>query len=170
LKRCEENTLDMLVKLYRLPDVYQLQQTQDLLGTRVRRAMAYEKDTVLKWVEQCFGNAAPGWKSEADLAFSHSPIACHIAVQDGIIVGFVCHEVTSRNFLGPIGVSTEKRGNGIGKLLLITALEALRAKGYAYAVIGQAGEPEFFRKTAGAIEIPDSQPGCYPPGLRPRKK
>ncbi|MGD8589727.1 MAG: GNAT family N-acetyltransferase [Chromatiales bacterium] len=154
------------MKLYGLPDLSQLEQKQDMRGTRVRRAMAYEKETVLGWVEQFFGSSAPGWKSETDVAFSHAPIACHIAVQDGIVVGFVCHDVTRRNFLGPIGVATDKRGFGIGKLLLLRSLQAMRAEGYAYAVVGQVGEPDFFRKTVGAIEIPDSEPGCYPSKLR----
>jgi len=49
--------------------------------------------------------------------------------------------------------------------LLVTALQAMHAQGYGYAVIGQVGAPDFFSKTVGAIEIPGSQPGIYPPQL-----
>ena len=155
--------MDMLVKLYGLPEAAQLQRKLDLNGTMVRRAMAYEKAAVVDWVEQSFGSCAPGWKSECDVAFSRTPIACYIAVCNAAIVGFACHDCTSQNFLGPIGVAESNRGTGIGKLLLVTALHAMHAQGYGYAIIGQAGATDFFSKTVGAIEILGSQPGIYPP-------
>jgi GNAT superfamily N-acetyltransferase len=155
----------MLVKLYTLPDVTPLLHKLALHGTTVRRAMAYEKTTVVNWVEQAFGHSAPGWKSEGDVAFSRIPIACHIAIYNTAIIGFVCHDCTAPNFLGPIGVAANKRGAGVGKFLLITALQAMRDQGYAYAIIGQAGSPDFFTKTVGAIEIPESELGIYLLGL-----
>jgi hypothetical protein len=33
--------------------------------------------------------------------------------------------------------------------------------GYAYAIIGDAGPVEYYKKVVGAIEIPDSSPGVY---------
>ena len=43
----------------------------------------------------------------------------------------------------------------------------LAALGYAYAVIGAAHSAEFYRKHAGAIEIPDSDPGFYRGKIKP---
>ena len=96
------------------------------------------------------------------MAFARSPIACHIAVCDAAIIGFACYDSTGKNFLGPIGVAEDHCGAGIGKLLLVTALSAMRAEGYGYAIIGQVGAPAFFSKAVGAVEIPGSTPGIYP--------
>jgi hypothetical protein len=43
----------------------------------------------------------------------------------------------------------------------------MRSVGYAYAVAGAVGVPEFFRRVAGAIEIEGSTPGVYRDMLRP---
>jgi len=39
----------------------------------------------------------------------------------------------------------------------------MRRAGYTYAVIGNAGEPGFFKLAAEAVEIPDANPGSRPP-------
>jgi GNAT superfamily N-acetyltransferase len=41
-----------------------------------------------------------------------------------------------RGFFGPAGVAESARGFGLGKALLMKALEALREIGHAYAIIG----------------------------------
>ncbi len=43
----------------------------------------------------------------------------------------------------------------------------MRSVGYAYAVAGAVGAPEFFRRVAGATEIEGSTPGVYRDMLRP---
>ena len=50
---------------------------------------------------------------------------------------------------------------GIGRALLLRSLAAMRAEGYAYAVIGGVGPQEFYKKCVGAMLIPDSAPGIY---------
>ena len=50
---------------------------------------------------------------------------------------------------------------GIGRALLLRSLAAMRAEGYAYAVIGGVGPQEFYKKCVGAMLIPDSVPGIY---------
>jgi hypothetical protein len=37
----------------------------------------------------------------------------------------------------------------------------MRLKGYGYAIIGMAESQDFYKKVAGAVEIPDSSPGIY---------
>ena len=59
--------MDMLVKLYALPDS---RPTYDRLrdaGIAMRRALAPEKHKIIGWVRQNFSDA---WASEADVAFS----------------------------------------------------------------------------------------------------
>ena len=70
--------------------------------------------------------------------------------------------ITFRNFIGPIGVAQEVRGQGVGRGLILSVLNELFLSGYAYAIVGDAGLPVFFQKAAGAVEIPDSSPGSYP--------
>ena len=76
---------DMLVKLYDLPEVGSLVSRLDAQGVVVRRAMAYEKHAVVKWVGGLFGD---GWASECDVAFSNHPISCFIATAAGSLAGF----------------------------------------------------------------------------------
>ena len=156
--------MDMLVKLYALPDISDLRQQLAQEDILVRRAMAYEMKQVVAWVSSQFGEAARGWQSECEISFSRSPIACQIATQGNRLFGFACHDATAKNFFGPIGVAKEKRLCGLGSLLLVSALESMREQGYAYAIIGYAGAGEFFEKTVGAIAIPESETGIYPLG------
>ena len=146
---------DLLVKLYELPAV----ETNAAGAPTVRRAMAYEKHIVMRWVRAQFGQA---WESECDVAFANRPISCHIAAQLGEMVGFACYDATCRGFFGPIGVSESARRRGIGRALLLSILHAMSAAGYAYAIIGGgAGDAGFYARTVGATEIPGSTPGIY---------
>lgn len=154
--------MDMLVKLYALTDADELSKPLAQRDMRVRRAMAFEKDAVVSWVERQFGETAPGWKSECEMAFARTPIACSVALVQGDVAGFVCHDVIAPNFLGPIGVAAKYRSNGFGKLLLLEALVSMRNQGYAYAIVGHVGPERFFERAVGAIPIPDSTPGIYP--------
>ena len=62
------------------------------------------------------------------------------------LIGFACYEATCRNFFGPELVHPEqRRGRGIGKALLLAALHAMRAEGYAYGIIGWASSIDFYR-------------------------
>ncbi len=158
--------MDMLVRLYDLPygEVSAVGVAQR--GVETRRAMAYEKATVVAWVGTCFGQSARGWASECDVAFSHLPVSCFVATHAQEPTGFVCYDSTLKGFLGPIGVAPSWQGTGIGKGLLLAALQAMRMEGYGYAVVGNAGPTDFFRKVAGAVEIPGSEPGVYVPSVR----
>lgn len=149
---------DLLVKLYELPDVKPYVDKLQTEGINVRRAMAYEKHQVVKWVEDNFGQ---GWASECDIAFSRNPVSCFIAVENRSVIGFACYDSAAKNFFGPIGVAEHARSRGIGGALLLSALDAMSQIGYAYAIIGGVGSAEFYVTTVGAIEIPGSSPGIY---------
>jgi ribosomal protein S18 acetylase RimI-like enzyme len=150
--------IDMLVRLYDLPDSSELYHSTVAQGVTLRRARAFEKHTVAEFAKTHF---SPKWVSEVEVAMSRQPIACFIATRDKQILGFACYDTTQRGFFGPTGVSEDARGLGLGKALLFKALEGLRDIGYAYAIIGGVGPKEFYAKTCGAIEIPGSDPGTY---------
>ena len=149
---------DMLVKLYDLPDSDNCLMKLSRSGITVRRAYAREKGLVLSWIEETF---SAKWNSECSIAFSMHPISCFIAHRERSILGFACYECTCRNFFGPIGVNESERGKRIGEALLIKSLQAMKALGYAYAIIGGAGPEDFYKRTVGAVAIEGSTPGFY---------
>ena len=150
--------IDMLVRLYDLPESGEIYRKVEEQGIVLRRARAFEKHTVEEFARTHF---SPKWVSEVGVALSRQPIACFIATKDKTVLGFACYDTTARGFFGPTGVSEAARGTGIGKALLFKSLEALRELGYAYAFIGGVGPREFYAKACGAIEVPGSDPGIY---------
>jgi GNAT superfamily N-acetyltransferase len=150
--------MDMLVKLYELPNSQAAYDRLQQSGTTMRRALAPEKHKVIAWVRNSFSEA---WASEVEVAFSRQPVSCFIAVQHGKIVGFACHDATCRNFFGPTGVEPSLRKSGIGAALLFACLEAMKQQGFGYAIIGGVGPAAFYTKTVGAIAIEGSAPGIY---------
>jgi GNAT superfamily N-acetyltransferase len=155
---------DMLVKLYTLPELEPILKQQRQAGIDIRRGLALEKQLVLDWVKQNFNQ---NWGSECDIAFTRQPVSCFIAVEQGRLIGFACHDATYKNFFGPTGVSEQARGRGVGKALLLACLHAMKAQGYAYAIIGWVGPADFYAKAVGAVEIEDSEPGIYRGRLGP---
>jgi len=149
---------DMLVKLYELSDHAKIKREMEEKGIVIRRAIAPEKHVVAGWVRSVFSDA---WASECEAAFSNHPVSCYIAVENEKLIGFSCYDATYRNFFGPIGMSTEARGKGAGKALLLSCLHDMEAQGYAYAIIGGVGPVEFYEKTVGAVLIEGSKPGIY---------
>ncbi len=150
--------MDMLVKLYDLPDSHQVFSRVATAGISIRRALAPEKHKVLDWVRDNFSQA---WADEADVAFERQPVSCFIALQAKRLLGFACHDATCPNFFGPTGVDPDSRGNGIGAALLLACLDDMRHQGFAYAIIGGVGPADFYAKTVGAIPIEGSEPGIY---------
>lgn len=171
--------MDMLVKLYQIDPrktLLQISNVEEKHNVIVRRAMAYEKEAVVKFVREYFTETWAGWPSECDVAFSNIPPSCFIAtcpvVQDKVqdktpvrkIVGFACYDATCRGFFGPSGVAKAYRRKGIGASLLLSVLSAMRQEGYGYAIIGGTNEQEqwdFYSKTVGATLIAGSEVGVY---------
>jgi GNAT superfamily N-acetyltransferase len=143
---------DLLVKLYELPP------ERIVAGIDIRRALAPEKHAVVSWIDATFGAR---WASEAEVSFSGHPIRCHIATAGGELWGFACWDATARGFFGPEGVAETSRRKGVGAALLLQCLHAMRAEGYAYAVIGGVGPKAFYEKIVPVMEIPGSSPGIY---------
>ena len=149
---------DLLVNLLKLP-LFE-SHTLHLLpaGVEIRRAQPFELSKVRQFVSQHFSTA---WADEITVGFSQKPVSVHIATLDRAIIGFAAHECTRRSFFGPMGVDPTHQHQGIGTALLIASLLSLRDLGYVYGIIGGAGPVEFYRRTVGAIVIPDSEPGIY---------
>ena len=93
--------MDMLVKLYALPDSREIFERLSKAGITTRRALAPEQHKVIAWAREHFSEH---WASEVNVAFSRRPVSCFIAVRQKNILGFACHDVTCANFFGPTGV------------------------------------------------------------------
>ena len=149
---------DMLVRLYDLPQGEPMRAALAGQGVNVRRCNPFETHALIQWVGFTFSSR---WESECAAAMAHQPAGCIIATCNRAVVGFCCWDATARGFIGPMGVDPKFRGKRIGEAVLVTALEQMRAFGYAYAVIGGVGPAEFYSKCVGAIPIPGSDPGIY---------
>lgn len=147
---------DLLVRLYDLPAHDTAKVASH--GIEIRRALTPERRQVLAWIETHFGAS---WAAEAETGFGGHPVMTWIAVKDGELLGFACGDATAKGFFGPTGVAEESRGKGVGEALLFAALDGLREAGYAYAIIGDPGPVDFYRKRLDALEIPGSWPGVY---------
>ena len=150
--------MDMLVKLYDLPDSRPLREELAQAGVSLRRALAPEKHKVIAWVRDHFSES---WASETDVAFAREPVSCFIAIKDGKISGFACHDVTCRNFFGPTGVEAKARKGGLGTALLLACLEDIKHARFGYAIIGGVGPADYYAKAVGAVAIEGSDVGIY---------
>ena len=154
---------DMLVRLYAIPSAEEALAACAKRGVTIRRALSLERTALVDWVRAHFASSM----AEVETAFAQVPVTCFIALRNEVIVGFACYDVTCRNFFGPEGVVDGERGRGIGSALLLSALHAQRALGYAYAIVGGVGPTQFYEKAVGAIPIPGSTPGIYAGTLKP---
>jgi predicted N-acetyltransferase YhbS len=150
--------MDYLVNLSVLASDPALDQRVAKAGVTIRRALAPEYELVTGWVRRKF---SPGWAGETAVAIMRQPPTCFLATREQKLVGFACHESIARGFFGPTGVDEAVRGQGIGHALLLASLLDLKTMGYAYAIIGDVGPSEFYERTVGATQIPNSEPGIY---------
>jgi hypothetical protein len=155
---------DLLVRLYDLP-AFASEEKVAAAGIVVRRALPPERLHILDWIGTRF---SPYWVGEAAGCLSRLPPSLFVAVERDTLLGFACYDGTAKSFFGPTGVAEEARGRGIGETLLIVTLRAMREAGYGYAVIGDPGPVEFYRKRLDVLEIPNSDPGIYA-GMLPNK-
>lgn len=158
---------DLLVKLYELPALFPLTEKLAEKNIVVRPPIGPENYAVIDWIRTHFG---AGWAGEAENAFFRSPKSIFVAVREkidengtvrGEMLGFACYDATVKGFFGPTGVEKAERGQGIGQVLLLRCLHAMRDEGYGYAIIGDAGPVDFYRRCCGAVVIENSNPGVY---------
>ena len=150
--------MDMLIKLYDLEDDWNVLTGLKAHGITIRKPIGPDKHLVVDWMSNNFSAA---WAAETDVAISNKPCSCFVASRAEDIIGVACYDATALGYFGPIGVAASNRGEGTGTALLKACLLDMRLKGYGYAIVGDAGDREFYKRVVGAIEIPDSTPGIY---------
>lgn len=158
---CGGNTMaDMLVKLYNIPNSYDIEKKLLEYGIRIKKALSPDRSKIISFSKTC---AKEDYSDEVNATFSNNPITCYIATKEKKIIGFACYEATARNFFGPMAVLESERKKGIGKALLLKSLESMRELGYAYAIIGWPAKSAigFYKKCTGAIMIDEKSSGVY---------
>ena len=141
---------DMIVNLHNLPE------TPLCNEIKIKRAFVGDKGTILSFVGKHFQK---NWVYEVEHSLMEDVSKCFIATENGEILGFACFDSSAKGFFGPIGVLPERRGENIGRALLVRTLNAMREYGYGYAIIGWVKEAEqFYKKTVGAEYIKGGNP------------
>ena len=136
---------DMLVNLYDLPEIIELEDK----SITIKRALAPDAIAIKEFAKVNFNDH---WVGEVEAALSRVNPTCFIAVKDKKVIGFACFEATAPSMFGPTGVHAEYRGLGIGKVLLLKCLYALKEIGYPYAIIGSVGAARgFYEKSCNAL-------------------
>jgi len=165
--------VDMLARLFALPEVSELIKELQVERILIRRAHPAEKDIIVSWIGKEFNDT---WSRERQGAIVHRPPTCFIATEFQSIpqpnsdpynlapeklIGFGCYDAVAKGMFGPTAVHPGYRGRKIGKALLLASLHAMADDGYGYAVIPWVGPIDFYRKTVGATIIEDSEPGIF---------
>ncbi|MCU7878765.1 MAG: GNAT family N-acetyltransferase [Candidatus Thiodiazotropha sp. (ex Lucinoma borealis)] len=149
---------DMLIKLYDLEFNYAFIDQQAKKGVVIRKPIGPDQLLILSWAEQQFPAM---WIGEIQRALNNSPCSCFIAQRDSFLLGIACYDATALGYFGPLGVIDNSRGLGIGRSLTMACLLDMQLRGYGYAIVGMAGNTDFYRKVTNAVEIPNSNPGIY---------
>lgn len=114
-------------------------------GVEVRRATAADLPAITAAAAE-FGGT---WPQEADISLGRDPVAVHLALRDGRVVGFACHATSRHGWFGPIGVSATERLGGVGAVLLRRCLVDVRAEGRAQAQVCWVGPVRFYARAVG---------------------
>ncbi|MES9829111.1 MAG: GNAT family N-acetyltransferase [Candidatus Thiodiazotropha sp.] len=149
---------DMLIKLFNMDIDWSFISQQAERQVTIRKPIGPDRSAVHSWAEKHFPQT---WLGEFQHALNNTPCSCFIAQRESSLLGIACYDATALGYFGPLGVVGSARGNGIGSSLTRACLLDMRLKGYGYAVVGMAGMPDFYRKVANAVEIPNSSPGIY---------
>ena len=149
---------DLLLKLYGIHEDPEAFRALEADGIEIKRVMPMNISMVYEFIRD---NFAKSWADESLPSLINGD--CYVAVKGREILGFYAIETPAKNFLGPMGVIPSARHNGgIARALEITALKAMRAKGYRYAISGMVHPLGRITEemSCDLIPIPDSS-GSY---------
>lgn len=106
--------------------------------------------SVLKWIKENFSSY---WRTEAEIAMKNAFGGVVVAKRDGEILGFSTYGSLHPSWFGPVGVSKESRGMGIGTLLLYETLLELRTNGQRVVIIPWTKHLFYYAQLPGVSRI-----------------
>jgi ribosomal protein S18 acetylase RimI-like enzyme len=116
-------------------------------GIAIRRAEHGDRAVLDAYMRERWSET---WHREAMESFNHDPISCHIALQDGRIVGFAATDIARPGWFGPTGTNEELRGKGIGSILLRRCLADWQRDGRKFGEISWIGPLYFYVSSCDA--------------------
>ncbi len=116
-------------------------------GIEIRRARAADDGPLQESLGSTWQH---GWITEIVAALHSSQARLYLAVQDGRYVGFCASGLNRVHEVGPVGTSPDRRGLGIGGVLLKRCLADQRDCGEAVAELVWAGPLSYFSQTLNA--------------------
>lgn len=101
----------------------------------IRRADSHDLRELKSFIRSEFGER---WIEHVDTQMKQTDRAIFIAHYHEEIIGFACYDVVRnrKGLFGPMGTSSSRRFQSVGKELLHTGLWEMADEGYEYAVIG----------------------------------
>lgn len=118
------------------------------LDWKVRRATDADLDSLFALLAAHW----PSWRPEVSTSLRTSPGSVFVASRDNRVLGFAAYDGNNvgSGWFGPMGMSPEMRGQGVGQALLLQTLHDMRTIGYRRAIIPWVGPVEFYERAVGA--------------------
>lgn len=142
---------DMIVDLREFFATQRAEDSGESRDVNVRRAEEADRERLATFITAEFGER---WARGMSVAYARKPTSSFVAIRDDEIIGFAFYDIAFLGYFGAMGVRETDRGCGVGARLLLLALGDMARKGYAYAIIGDVGPIDFYKKVCGAIVIP----------------
>jgi ribosomal protein S18 acetylase RimI-like enzyme len=110
----------------------------------IHKAKTEEREAILAFAAAHF----PGWAYEMKAALEKGTLM--LAGRDKKITAFSACDGTNPGFFGPMGTLESERGKGLGQILMVKCLEAMKKAGHKKALIPWVGPIPFYVKFAAA--------------------
>jgi ribosomal protein S18 acetylase RimI-like enzyme len=138
------DVVDMSADLARLDLALTKDEQQLAKEYKVRRAKPANFDVHLEPLRKAF----PWWQPELRSALDKGGV--FTAERDGQAVAFSAWGAANPGWFGPMGTLESERGKGLGRILLLKCLEALKKEGWKKALIPWVGPIPFYARHARA--------------------
>jgi GNAT superfamily N-acetyltransferase len=127
--------------------LHEVPEPGSVAGLEIRRATEADLPALLPWVASTWNGV---WEWEVSQSVGRNRAGCHIALRDGVPVGFAAYGALRPSLFGPMGTDPSAEGLGIGRVLLRRCLLDQRAMGLDSAQIGWVGPVPFYARAASA--------------------
>lgn len=119
-------------------------------GFTFRAASASEREALGRWVEEGF---SPFWRVEMEMGLAAEDGSVLVAETREGYVGFSVHGALRPDFFGPIGVSPDARGSGVGTVLLFDTLRQMRVEGVRVVTVPWTTHLTFYTQIPGVCGV-----------------